>query len=60
MTKEEKIVYALEQQEPKPPRVFELGGGYYYKCFWLKCDNTVHEYQNYCDRCGQRIDWRDK
>ena len=52
-----RIINALESQEPKKPRVCELGGGIYYKCHWLTCNNDLHRYQNYCDKCGQRIGW---
>lgn len=54
---EEKIVQALVQQTPLSPVTHELGGGIYYTCHWMKCGNTIHVYQNYCDQCGQRIDW---
>lgn len=56
MTKEEKD-RAFENAEPKKPTVHELGGGIYYTCHWIKCNNTVHRWQNYCDQCGQKIDW---
>ena len=54
---EKRIVEALQKQEPMEPRRFELGGGIYYKCHWLICDNDLHRYMNYCDQCGQKIDW---
>ena len=54
---EDRIIRALEQQEPKPPRMYELGGGYYYRCYWMSCNATVSRWQNYCDQCGQRILW---
>lgn len=54
---EEMIVDAIRQQTPMTPNKRELGGGLYYSCHWLKCGNTIHRYQNYCDQCGQRIDW---
>lgn len=54
---DQRILKALQQQEPLPPVIHELGGGYYYTCHWYKCGNTVTKYQNYCDQCGQRILW---
>lgn len=54
---EQRIVDALEKEQGRPPRKIELGGGYYYKCFWVSCDNIVTRWQNYCDQCGSRIDW---
>jgi hypothetical protein len=57
---EKRIVDALQKQEPLPPDKHELGGGYYYTCYWLSCRNTVTRYQNYCDQCGQKIDWGEK
>jgi hypothetical protein len=56
MTDEEKIV-AIERAEPKPPDIHELGGGIYYTCFWLTCRETIYRWQNFCPRCGQKIDW---
>lgn len=56
---EERIVEALTKQEPKPPRVHELGGGYYYQCYWLSCNATVNKWMEYCDQCGQRIKWEE-
>lgn len=57
---EERILEAMAKQEPKEPRRIELGGGYYYKCYWLSCDNDISTMDNYCSRCGQRIKWGDK
>lgn len=54
---EQRIIDALEKQEPKTPHIHELGGDYYFKCFWLSCGTTVHRWMNYCPECGQRIDW---
>ena len=53
----EKIMDALLKQTPLPPAVHELGGGIYYSCHWLVCNNTIHRWQEYCDQCGQKIDW---
>lgn len=57
---EERILEAMAKQEPKEPRRIELGGGYYYKCYWLSCDNDINTMDNYCSRCGQRIKWGGK
>ena len=57
---EQRIIDALEKQEGKPPRKMELGGGYYYKCYWLACNNDVTRWQNYCDQCGTRLIWDDE
>lgn len=54
---EKKILEALRQQEPMPPIKHELGGSYYWTCPWYACGNTVTRWKNYCDQCGQRIDW---
>ena len=52
-----KILEAMARQEPKEPRRIELGGGYYYKCFWKSCDEDLNKFMNYCPKCGQRIGW---
>lgn len=57
MNENQKISDALQKQEPLPPQKQELGGDYYYKCYWMTCGNTVYPYQNYCDKCGQKILW---
>lgn len=54
---EERILYALRQQEALPPVAHELGGGIYYKCHWLKCNTDVNRLMDYCPGCGQKIDW---
>ena len=56
LTNEERIE-AVMRAVPRPPTKHELGGGIYYTCYWLNCNNTVKRYQNYCDQCGQKIDW---
>ena len=53
--KENAILNAI----PQEPNVHELGGGYYYTCHWLTCNNTVHRYDQYCSLCGQKLLWRD-
>lgn len=57
---EDRILKAMARQEPKEPRRIELGGGYYYKCYFISCDNDISRMDNYCSRCGQRILWGDK
>ena len=54
---EERIVDALQKQDAKPPIMYELGGGYYFNCYWLSCGATVYRWMNYCPACGQRLDW---
>ena len=56
MTNEERIA-AIYNAVPQVPQVIELGGGFYFRCHWLKCNNTVTRHQNFCDQCGQKIDW---
>ena len=57
---ERRIVDALRKEEPLPPNVHELGGGYYFTCYWLSCEASVHRWMNYCPACGQRIEWEDE
>lgn len=54
MTEQEKI-RAIENAIPRKPIKHELGGGYYYTCPWIMCNNTVHRYDRYCSQCGQRL-----
>ena len=54
---ETKIREALQRQDPLPPVIHELGGGYYYTCHWLKCGETLNRFMEYCPKCGQRILW---
>ena len=54
---EAKIREALQRQEPLPPVIHELGGGFYYQCHWLGCGETVNKFMNYCPKCGQKIQW---
>ena len=48
---------AIENAKPKKPRKYELGGDFYYRCYWASCDEPVSKWDNYCRHCGQRIDW---
>lgn len=57
---EDRILEAMARQEPKEPRRIELGGGLYYKCHWISCDEDINRFMNYCPGCGQRIDWSAK
>ena len=54
---DDRIAKAIQRDEPKRPDVTELGGGFYYTCFWAKCNTTLNKWMNYCPVCGQRIDW---
>lgn len=53
MTEQERA--AIENSIPREPIVHELGGGYYYTCPWMSCGNTVHKWDRYCSKCGQRL-----
>ena len=55
LTQDEEL--ALQNAKPKPPRVYELGGDYYYRCYWIACDELITKWHNYCPKCGQKIDW---
>ena len=57
---EQRIVDALEKQEHLYPRAHELGGGIYYTCYWLACNETVYRWMNYCPKCGQKLLWNDE
>lgn len=57
MLTQQQRIDAINNAIPQKPIIHELGGDYYYKCHWIKCDNTVKRWQNYCDQCGQKIDW---
>ena len=53
----EKKYDALMNAVPQKPRVQELGGGIYYKCHWLSCNEDLSKWYEYCPKCGQKIDW---
>jgi len=59
LTNEEKIM-ALENAIPQLPQVYELGGDYYYKCHWKKCNEDLKRYWRCCPNCGQRVLWKDE
>jgi len=52
------IEKAIENATPQPPRKFELGGDYYYRCHWMPCNEQLKKWWNYCPTCGQKIDWK--
>lgn len=54
---EEKIMDLMTRDDPKYPRRIELGGGYYFRCGWLKCNTDINRDMNFCPKCGQRINW---
>lgn len=53
MTEQERA--AIQNSIPKKVKKHELGGGYYYTCPWIMCNNTVHRYDRYCSQCGQKL-----
>ena len=54
---ENRIIDAMAKQEPKIPQIYELGGGYFFRCHWMSCNADINRFMNYCPICGQRIDW---
>jgi len=58
-TLEPKIIEALMKQKPQLVQTIELGGGYYFKCPWLECSADVTKWDNYCHKCGQRLEFPD-
>lgn len=57
---EDKIMIALEKQQPKQPIRYELGGGYYYQCPIFECSANINRFMNYCSNCGQALEWSEK
>lgn len=53
----ERIKWAIVREKPLKARRIELGGDYYYKCYWKDCDADVTAYHNYCWKCGQRLSY---
>ena len=51
---------ALEKQIPKKPICREQGTTVILNGVCPKCSNVVHEYDNYCAFCGQKLNWRMK
>ena len=50
---------ALELQIPKKPICREQGTTAILNGVCPKCSNVVHEYDNYCAFCGNKLDWGD-
>jgi hypothetical protein len=48
---------ALQNAIPRKPSKHELGGDVYYTCHWLKCNEQLKSWWQYCPVCGQKIDW---
>ena len=53
--REDLIIEALQKQTPLPAQKHELGGDYYYRCYWVSCNADVKSYDRYCPMCGQRL-----
>ena len=51
---------ALERQIPKKPICREQGTTVILNGVCPKCSNAVHEYDNYCAFCGQKLNWSDE
>lgn len=58
LTNEQRID-AIMKAVPQKPRIYELGGDYYYKCPWMACDENITKWYNYCPKCGQKLDWEE-
>lgn len=54
------IQHAIANAVPVKPVKVELGGGYYYRCHWLKCNEPLKRWNDFCPACGQHIDWSDE
>jgi len=48
---------AIQNAHPEPPVKQELGGGFYYKCHWIACGESLKRWWAYCPICGQKILW---
>lgn len=48
-----------KDEKARPPIKHELGGGYYYTCYWLKCSEQLQRWWRYCPICGTPIRWED-
>ena len=51
---------ALERQIPKKPICREQGTTVILNGVCPRCSNVVHEYDNYCAFCGQKLNWSDE
>lgn len=47
----------LINERPIPAVLEEIGVDYIYRCGYVKCEETIHRYYNYCPFCGTKIDW---
>ena len=47
-----------ENKEAKKPVKEELGGDYYYRCPWIACNSVLKSEDNFCPKCGQKINWK--
>ena len=56
MTRQEKE-NAIRNAIPRKPIKHELGGGFYYTCYWMKCNESLKRWYRYCPKCGNLIDW---
>lgn len=54
-----KMIEALEKQISKKPRDI-CKGGTVKRGLCPNCLETVYSFDNYCHRCSQALDWRDK
>lgn len=54
---EPKVIEAIQKQEPHLVQTIELGGDYYFKCPWMTCNTDVSRFDNYCRKCGQRLEF---
>ena len=50
-------IKALEKQMPKKAKNVSDDGIERYVC--ENCNNLMHRKKNYCDNCGQALDWSD-
>ena len=51
---------AIQMQIPKKPICREQGTTLILNGVCPKCSNVVHEYDNYCSFCGQKLNWGDE
>jgi len=58
MTRKERA-RAIQNAIPQKPIRVELGGDYYYRCHWIKCNEPLQKWWRYCPMCGAKILWDD-
>lgn len=51
------IINALEQQIPVKPKSISLDSNMKQWCRCPNCDMWILKYSQYCDVCGQLLDW---